>query len=48
VLTQLSMVFNNFPEVGGYIAHIFSAGGIFVTGAAMTLITRNVWNRYQP
>jgi len=48
VLTQLSMVFNNVPEIGGYIAHIFSAGGVFVTGAAMTLITRNVWNRYKP
>jgi hypothetical protein len=48
VLTQLSMVFNHIPEIGEYISTIFSAGGIFVTGGAMTLISRNVWNRFKP
>jgi hypothetical protein len=48
VLTQLSIVFNHIPEVGEYISMIFSAGAIFVTGAAMTLISRNVWIRFKP
>jgi hypothetical protein len=47
-LASLSSVFDNIPEIGHYIARIFSAGGIFVAGAAMTLITRNVWNRFKP
>ncbi|MGH8251495.1 MAG: hypothetical protein ACREVI_12500 [Steroidobacteraceae bacterium] len=48
VLASLSHVWTNLPELGIYIAKIFSAGGIFVAGAAMTLIARNVWNRYKP
>jgi len=48
VLTGLSGVFSHIPEVGGYIAKIFSAGGVFVTGGAMTVISRNVWNRFKP
>ena len=48
VLASLSGVFNNIPEVGGYIAQIFAAGGVFVAGGAMTLIARNVWNRFKP
>ena len=47
-LASLSGVFNNIPEAGGYIARIFAAGGVFVAGAAMTIIVRNVWNRYKP
>jgi len=48
VLASLSGVWMHIPEVGGYIAKIFAAGGTFVAGAAMTLITRNVWNRFKP
>ena len=48
VLASLSGVFTHIPEAGGYLAKIFSAGGIFVAGAAMTLIVRNVWNRFKP
>jgi len=47
-LSALSGVFDHIPEIGYYIARIFSAGGIFVAGAAMTLISRNVWNRFKP
>ena len=48
VLASLSVVFNNIPEIGGHIAQIFGAVGVFAAGAAMTLITRNVWNRFKP
>jgi len=48
VLASLSGVFSHIPEVGDYIARIFSAGGIFVAGGAMTVISRNVWNRFKP
>lgn len=47
-LAGLSGVFTNIPEVGGYVTKIFSAGGTFVAGAAMTIISRNVWNRFKP
>ena len=47
-LASLSGVFNHIPEVGSYLAKIFGAGGLFVAGASMTLIVRNVWNRYKP
>ena len=48
VLTGLSGVFGNIPEVGDYLTKIFEAGGTFVTGGAMTVISRNVWNRFKP
>ncbi len=49
VLTGLSGVFyDHIPEIGGYITKIFLAGAIFVTGGAMTVISRNVWNRFKP
>ena len=47
-LASLSGIFQHFPEVGGYLTKIFSAGGVLVAGAAMTLIVRNVWNRFKP
>ena len=47
-LASLSTVFLHIPEAGGYIAKIFGAGGVFVAGASMTLIVRNVWNRFKP
>lgn len=47
-LAGLAGVFMNIPEVGGYLTKIASAGGTFVAGGAMTLIARNVWNRFKP
>ena len=47
-LAGLSGVFMNIPGVGGYLSKIFDAGGTFVAGAAMTIISRNVWNRFKP
>ncbi len=48
VLTSLSGVLMNIPEIGRYLTSIFSAGGTFVAGAAITIIARNVWKRYKP
>ena len=48
VLNSLSGVLMNIPEIGTYLTSIFSAAGTFVAGAALTIITRNVWRRYQP
>ena len=48
VLASLSGVFMNIPEVGEYLTKIFSAGGVFAAGAAMTMISRNMWNRFKP
>ena len=47
-LASLSGVFMNIPELGMYLTKIFSAAGIFAAGAALMMITRNVWNRYKP
>lgn len=47
-LAGLSGVFMNIPEVGTYLTQIFSAAGTFAAGAALMMITRNVWNRYKP
>jgi hypothetical protein len=47
-LASLSGVFAHIPEVGGYISKIFGAGGVFAAGASMTLIVRNIWNRFKP
>jgi hypothetical protein len=48
VLASLSGVLANIPEVGMYLAKIFAAGGTFVAGAALTIISRNVWKRFKP
>jgi hypothetical protein len=48
VLTSLSGVLMNIPELGQYLTSIFSAAGTFAAGAALTIITRNIWRRYQP
>jgi hypothetical protein len=48
VLASLSGVLANIPEVGMYLAKIFGAAGTFVAGAALTIISRNVWKRYKP
>lgn len=48
VLASLYGVLNNIPEVGDDLARIVSAAGVFAAGAALTIIARNVWNRYKP
>jgi hypothetical protein len=48
VLTSLAGVFSNIPEIGGYLVQIVGAAGVFAAGAAMTMISRNLWNRFKP
>ncbi len=48
VLTSLSGVLMNVPELGQYLTSIFSAAGTFAAGAALMIVTRNVWRRYKP
>lgn len=48
VLYSLSDVLTNIPEIGGYLTKIFSAAGVFAAGAALTIISRNIWKRYKP
>lgn len=48
VLTGLSGVLMNIPSVGEYLAKILGSAGTFATGAALMIITRNIWNRYKP
>lgn len=48
VLTSLAGVLMNIPEIGTYLTSIFSAVGTFAAGAALMIVTRNVWRRYKP
>jgi len=48
VLTSLSGVLMNIPEVGSYLTSIFSAAGTFAAGAALMIVACNVWKRYKP
>jgi hypothetical protein len=48
VLTSLSGVLMNIPEIGQYLTSIYSALGTFVAGAALMIFTRNAWKRYKP
>ncbi|MEX0897043.1 MAG: hypothetical protein WDZ66_03155 [Steroidobacteraceae bacterium] len=48
VLTGLSGVLMNIPEIGQYLTSIFSAVGTFAAGAALMIISRNIWKRYKP
>ena len=48
VLTSLSGVLMNIPEIGQYLTSIFSALGTFAAGAALMIISRNIWRRYKP
>lgn len=47
-LASLSGVLMNIPELGSYLTAIFSAFGTVAAGASLTLISRNIWNRYKP
>jgi hypothetical protein len=48
VLTSLSGVLMNIPEIGTYLTSIFSAAGTFAAGAALMIVARNIWRRYKP
>lgn len=48
VLASLSGVLMSIPSAGEYLAKIFGAAGTFAAGAALTIISRNIWNRYKP
>jgi len=48
VLASLSGVLMNIPEIGQYLTSIFSAAGTFAAGAALMIISRNIWKRYKP
>lgn len=48
VLASLSGVLMNIPELGQYLTAIFSAFGTFAAGAALMIISRNIWRRYKP
>jgi hypothetical protein len=48
VLNSLSGVLMNIPELGTYLTSIFSAIGTLAAGAALTIISRNLWRRYKP
>lgn len=48
VLTSLSGALMNIPSVGQYLTSIFSAAGTFAAGAALMIISRNIWKRFKP
>ncbi len=48
VLTSLSGVLTNIPEIGTYLTSIFSAVGTFAAAAALMIVARNIWRRYKP
>lgn len=48
VLASLSGVLTTIPEIGTYLTSIFGALGTFATGAALMIISRNIWRRYKP
>jgi len=48
VLATLSGVLTNIPGVGQILTSIFSAVGTFAAGAALCIISCNIWKRYKP
>jgi hypothetical protein len=47
-LAMLSGVWMAIPSIGVYLTNIFSGLGTFAAGAALMIISRNVWRRYKP
>jgi len=47
-LTSLSSVLMNVPAIGEILTKIFSAAGVLTSGAALSMIGRNMWNRFKP
>lgn len=48
ILNQLSGALMLIPEAGEYLARIFTSYGTAVAGAALMIVTRNVWRRFKP
>lgn len=48
VLVGLSNQLMAVPEIGSYLTSIFTAVGTFAAGAALMIISRNIWRRYKP
>jgi hypothetical protein len=36
------------PEIGTYLTAIFTAASTFAAGAALMIVSRNIWRRYKP
>ena len=47
-LTALASTLNNIPSVGSYLTAIVSNLGVLASGTAITIILRNVYNRFKP
>lgn len=47
-LSMLANVFMHVPSLGEYLVKIFAAAGTLAAGGAMTVMTRNMWNRFKP
>ncbi|MGQ0384733.1 MAG: hypothetical protein ACT4UP_08655 [Gammaproteobacteria bacterium] len=47
-LATLSGVFMHVPSVGEYLVKIFGAAGTLAAGGSLTVISRNMWNRFKP
>lgn len=48
VLTALSGVLMELPEIGQYLTSIFSDLGTFAAGGALMIVARNIWRRFKP
>ena len=48
VLATLSGALDAIPQVGGYLAKIFTGFGTLTAGAALMIISRNVYKRFKP
>lgn len=48
VLATLSGVLSEIPQIGEYLAKIFGSFGTLTAGAALMIISRNVYNRFKP
>jgi hypothetical protein len=48
VLNALAGQLTLIPEVGEYLTKILSAAGVFAAGAALMIISCNIWRRYKP
>lgn len=47
-LTALAGTLNNIPSVGSYLTNIAGNLGILLSGAAIMIILRNIYNRFKP
>lgn len=47
-LTTFSAAFAGVPEVGGYLRDIVGNFGVVAQGAALTIVFKNIYNRFKP